>query len=190
MTVIDDIFRIFETNGDEAYFGEPVSQKEHALQAACQAEQEGASPELVVAALLHDVGHLLHGLGEDIAAHGVDARHEDAGEAWLARHFPPEVTEPVKLHVAAKRYLCRVHPEYLAQLSPASVQSLALQGGPFDEGEVREFERHRYFREAVRLRQWDDRAKSPGLRVPELEHYRAALRIASEKTNGASHDPF
>ena len=175
MNVIDEILRLFETRGYEAYFGEPVSQKEHALQAAYQAEQEGASTTLVVAALLHDVGHLVHQLPEDIADHGLDGRHESAGEAWLARHFPPEVTEPVKLHVAAKRYLCKTDSEYLAQLSPASVRSLALQGGPFSDTEVREFEQHRYFGEAVRLRRWDDCAKIPGLNVPELDHYRTAL---------------
>jgi phosphonate degradation associated HDIG domain protein len=175
VSVVDQIFQIFNERGEEAYFGEPVSQKEHALQAAHQAEQEGAPQSLVVAALLHDIGHLVHGRGEDVADHGVDARHEDAGEAWLAQRFPPEVTEPVKLHVAAKRYLCRVDPAYRAELSPASVQSLALQGGPFDDDEARAFEANRYHREAVRLRRWDDRAKIPGLPIPDLQHYRAAL---------------
>ena len=176
MNVINEIMKLFETRGDEAYFGEPVSQTEHALEAAHQAEQEGAPAPLVGAALLHDIGHLVHNLSEDIADRGVDGRHEDAGEAWLAQYFPPEVTEPVKLHVAAKRYLCTVDPEYFAQLSPASVQSLALQGGPFSDTEVREFEQNRYFREAVRLRRWDDGAKIPGLEVPGLEHYRPALQ--------------
>ena len=129
MNVIDEILWLFETRGDEAYFGEPVSQKDHALQAAHRAEQEGAPASLVAAALLHDVGHLVHDLPEDIADRGLDGCHESAGEAWLARHFPPEVTEPVRLHVAAKRYLCKTDSQYLAQLSPASVQSLALQGG-------------------------------------------------------------
>jgi [1-hydroxy-2-(trimethylamino)ethyl]phosphonate dioxygenase len=180
MNVFEEILQIFDSRGDEAYFGEPVSQKEHALQAAHQAEQEGAPPPLVTAALLHDIGHLVHGLPEDIADRGFDGRHEDAGEAWLERYFPPQVTEPVKLHVAAKRYLCRVDPEYRARLSPASQQSLALQGGPFSGDEARQFEEHRYFREAVRLRRWDDEAKSPGLEVPGLEHYRRALEAAAQ----------
>jgi [1-hydroxy-2-(trimethylamino)ethyl]phosphonate dioxygenase len=181
MNVIDEIFHIFKTKGDAAYFREPVSQKEHALQAARQAEQEGAQPALVVAALLHDVGHLVHDMGEDIADRSVDARHELAGEAWLAQHFPPEVTEPVKLHVAAKRYLCRVNPEYMARLSPASIQSLELQGGPFIEDEAREFERYRYYLDAVRLRCWDDGAKIPGLDVPDLDHYRPALEAVTQQ---------
>jgi len=178
VTVIDEILEIFDRRGDEAYFGEPVSQKEHALQAAHQAEQEGAPPALVAAALLHDIGHLIHGQPEDVADRGLDARHEDAGEAWLARHFAPEVTEPVKLHVAAKRYLCRIDADYRAQLSPASEQSLLLQGGPFSDDEARAFETCRYFREAVRLRLWDDRAKAPDWPVPGLDHYRPTLESA------------
>ncbi|HTV55562.1 MAG TPA: HD domain-containing protein [Terriglobia bacterium] len=181
MNVIDEIFHIFKARGEAAYFGEPVSQKEHALQAAREAEQEGAPAALVVAALLHDIGHLVHGMGEDIADRGVDAHHEEAGEAWLARYFPPEVTEPVKLHVAAKRYMCRVNPEYLAQLSPASVHSLELQGGPFTEDEAREFERHCYYLEALRLRRWDDGAKIQDLQVPDLDHYRPALEAVAQQ---------
>src|ERR1700730_17622118 len=124
MSTVDRIFELFERRGDEAYFGEPVSQSEHALQAASQAEKEGAPDSLVVAALLHDIGHLVHGLSEGIADRGVDGRPEAVGGAWLSRHFGPEVAAPCRLHVAAKRYLCAVEPEYGRQLSPASVQSL------------------------------------------------------------------
>jgi phosphonate degradation associated HDIG domain protein len=181
MTTVDEIFALFASRGGGAYFGEPVSQQEHALQTAWQAEQEGATDALVVAALLHDIGHLAHGLPENIAERGVDARHEDVGEAWLASRFGAEVTEPVKLHVAAKRYLCAVDAAYAAQLSPASVRSLALQGGPFTADELREFQKHRYNREAVRLRRWDDLAKVPGLAVPGLEHYRARLEAVARE---------
>jgi [1-hydroxy-2-(trimethylamino)ethyl]phosphonate dioxygenase len=178
MNTVEQIFDIFERQGDEAYFGEPVSQKEHALQAAHQAEQEGAPDSLIVAALLHDIGHLLHGLPEEIADRGTDGRHEEVGEAWLSRYFGPEVAAPCRLHVAAKRYLCAVDPEYAGQLSPASVQSLALQGGPFTSAEARDFEQRPYYREAIRLRRWDDLAKIPGLDVPGLEHYRGRLEVA------------
>jgi gamma-butyrobetaine dioxygenase len=177
MNVVDLITRLFAAGGDSAYFGEPVSQTEHALQTAHLAEQEGATDALVVAALLHDVGHLLHGLPETIADQGVDARHEAGGAGWLARHFGPAVTDPVRLHVAAKRYLCAVDAGYRSRLSPASRQSLGLQGGPFDAAGVRAFEAEPYHREAVRLRHWDDRAKIPGLAVPPLGHY--APRIAA-----------
>jgi phosphonate degradation associated HDIG domain protein len=182
MGIIDEIFSLFENRGDEAYFGEPVSQTEHALQAAYQAESERAPDTLVVAALLHDIGHLVHGLSEDVADSGVDGRHEAVGEAWLSRHFGPEVAEPVRLHVAAKRYLCAMDAAYGEQLSPASVQSLALQGGPFSPAEVKAFEQNPLFREAVRLRRWDDAAKIPGLKVPGLEHYRARLEAARRES--------
>lgn len=175
MDLVNEIFERFERHGADAYFGEPVSQAEHALQAAFLAEQSGANDALIISALLHDVGHLLHGLPEDIAAQGVDARHEDVGAAWLSRHFDPEVTEPMHLHVAAKRYLCAVEPDYLATLSPASLDSLRLQGGPMSLSEQKQFETNTFYREAVALRKWDDMAKEVGLAVPDLEHYRARL---------------
>lgn len=183
MSIADEVFQLFETRGDAAYFGEPVSQKEHALQAAFQAQKEGAPESLVVAALLHDVGHLLHGQPEDVADRGLDAHHEDVGHAWLAKYFGREVSEPVRMHVEAKRYLCRVDPTYLEQLSPASLQSLQLQGGPLDDEAVREFEGRRYYREAVRLRRWDDMAKVQGLPLPDLEHYRQMLQAQMIKAS-------
>ena len=175
MTAVDELFTLFSTRGHAAYVGEPVSQLEHALQAAYHAEQASASDALVVAALLHDVGHLVHKLPEDAADQGIDTRHEKLGQAWLARHCGPEVTEPVRLHVAAKRYLCATDATYLEQLSPASVQSLKLQGGPFGTAEMREFEANPWYRDSVALRRWDDLAKVPGMQVPSLDHYRARL---------------
>jgi [1-hydroxy-2-(trimethylamino)ethyl]phosphonate dioxygenase len=178
MGVVEEICGLFAARGSAAYFGEPVSQQEHALQAAWLAEEEGTKESLVVAAVLHDIGHLLHGLPETIAEEGTDAHHEEIGHAWLRRHFGPEVTEPVRLHVAAKRYLCAVEPEYFAQLSPASVQSLELQGGPMTAEEVTEFEANPFGRDAVLLRRWDDRAKISGWEVPDLEHYHVRLEAA------------
>ena len=172
MSIADEVLELYRRRGDEAYFGEAVSQTEHALQAAHLAETEAAPDSLVVAALVHDIGHLLHSRSEDIADRGIDARHEEIGRRWLSRHFGPEVVEPVQLHVAAKRYLCAVDPDYMAELSPASVQSLRLQGGPFTEDDVRDFRAHAHFDAAVRLRRWDDEAKVPGHDVPGLEHYR------------------
>ncbi len=170
-----EVARLMQRRGGEAYFGEPVSQLEHALQAAWFATQANSAPSLVAAALLHDIRHLLHDLGEDVADQGIDTRHEDAGYDWLIERFGPAVADPVRSHVAAKRYLCAVDGEYLARLSPASVQSLALQGGPFTAEEVREFEQLPYYRDAVRLRRWDDAAKRPGFAVPALETYSALL---------------
>lgn len=179
MCISDTIIGLFEARGATAYHGEAVSQAEHALQAAHQAETEGAADSLVVAALLHDVGHLVHGLDEDIAERGIDGRHEDAGAAWLERHFGPEVIEPVRLHVAAKRYLCATEPAYRAGLSPASKLSLELQGGPFNDEEAAQFSASRHAHDAVRLRRWDDMAKVPGLPVPGLAHYLERVRRVS-----------
>jgi predicted HD phosphohydrolase len=130
---------------------------------------------MIAAALLHDVGHLLHNLSQDVATHGIDTRHEEDGYRWLMERFGSSIAEPVRSHVAAKRYLCAVDPEYFARLSAASVQSLALQGGPFNADEVLEFERMPWYGDAVQLRRWDDEAKVPGLKVPGLEAYRQLL---------------
>lgn len=175
MTIAETVLARFRAQGESAYFGEAVTQAEHALQAAARARAEGAPETLVAAALLHDIGHLLHDAGEDAAARGIDTGHEEDGCAWLSGHFPPEVTEPVRLHVAAKRYLCATDPAYRARLSPASAQSLALQGGPFTPDEVAAFEANPHYREAVRLRRWDDEAKVVGMEVAPLEDYRSLL---------------
>jgi len=175
MSVGDEIVDIFEKRGAGSYFGEPVSQLEHALQAAYFAEQAQVPEYLVVAALVHDIGHLLEEIPEDIAERGVDTKHEELGRAWLEKRFGPEVYEPVRLHVDAKRYLCATDQTYLDKLSPASRLSLKLQGGPMTEREVTEFERHRFCREAVRLRVWDDLAKVEGAQVPALSYYRGVI---------------
>jgi len=179
--VIDRIFTLFRENGQGAYFGEAVTETEHALQSAHLAEQSGAAPGLIAAALLHDLGHLLHGLPEDIAEHGIDGRHEEGGAAWLKRYFGPTVVGPVRLHVAAKRYLCAVEPDYHAGLSEASQRSLRLQGGPMSPEEVCRFEQEPSFRSAVAVRRWDDGAKVPGLVVPGLDHYRPCLEAVLVK---------
>jgi [1-hydroxy-2-(trimethylamino)ethyl]phosphonate dioxygenase len=184
MHIANEIIALFERKGSAAYFGEPVSQLEHALQAAWYAEREGASDSLVVAALLHDIGHLLHDLPENIAGMGIDSRHEDLGHAWLAQRFPPEITAPVRLHVDAKRYLCAKDPEYLKTLSPASLESLELQGGAFTDAEAEDFLRQPFAREAIRLRRWDDLAKTPGMETPGLKHYRAKIEAAVSDIRG------
>jgi phosphonate degradation associated HDIG domain protein len=175
---IDFVLRLFKERGDAAYIGEPVSQTEHALQTAWAAEQAGADSALVAAALLHDVGHLLHDLPENCALAGIDDAHEVLGAKWLAEHFGPEVAEPVHLHVAAKRFLCATEPNYMGRLSEASLRSLQLQCGPFTTGEAAQFRLQPHAEAAVRLRRFDEQAKVPGLRTPDLEHFRRCLEAA------------
>jgi [1-hydroxy-2-(trimethylamino)ethyl]phosphonate dioxygenase len=176
--LIDEIFTVFREYGSEQYLGEQVSMTEHMLQAAYAAEQDGAPPRLVAAALLHDYGHFIHDLPADAAEHGIDTRHEEVAHAFLSRHFGAEIAEPIRMHVAAKRYLCATDPSYLQELSPASLHSLDLQGGPYDAAEVAEFERSPHAGDAVRLRRYDDVGKVAGLATPDLEHYRPVLEAS------------
>jgi phosphonate degradation associated HDIG domain protein len=169
--LIQEIAELFARRGREMYSGEPVTQTEHALQAALQAEESGADAALITAAFLHDVGHLLHDLDEDCAEEGIDDKHEALGAEWLSQHFGFEVVEPVRLHVAAKRYLCAVDQEYYDRLSDASRLSLRLQGGPFTTAQARKFEEHPCFEAAIKLRRWDEEAKIPQLATPPLEQY-------------------
>lgn len=169
--VTREVLRLFGERGDSEYGGEAVTQQQHALQAALFAEQADASPSLIVAALLHDVGHLLHHLPDDAPEHGVDDRHESLAAGWLKKRFSADVVEPVRLHVAAKRYLCAIDPAYLQQLSPPSVLSLQLQGGPMTEAEAQEFAAGPYCEVAASLRRWDDSAKIPDFPTPSLEHF-------------------
>jgi phosphonate degradation associated HDIG domain protein len=172
---IDFVMRLFKERGDAAYLGEPVSQTEHALQTAWAAERAGARKALVAAALLHDVGHLLHDFPEDCALVGIDDAHEERGGRWLAQHFGPAVAEPVRLHVAAKRYLCATDASYAARLSKASLRSLRLQGGPFTPEEAAQFCTRPHADAAVVLRRFDEEAKVPRLNTPGLEHFRPYL---------------
>ncbi len=171
MTAIDSIRRVFQERGASRYGHEAVSQLEHALQAACFAERAQSTPELVTAALLHDVGHLLHDLDDDAPEQGVDDQHERAGARWLEQWFGPAVVRPMELHVAAKRYLCTTDANYYGRLSEPSIVSLRLQGGPMSPSEVSEFERDPFHQDAVRLRHWDEAAKVPEMITPPLEHF-------------------
>lgn len=172
--IIEEIFALFARRGG-AHYGEGVTQTEHALQAALAAETSGARPTLVTAALLHDLGHLLQETPEDIAERGVDTEHESVASAWLSRHFGPEVTEPIRLHVLAKRYLCRAERDYWDLLSPASKLSLKLQGGPLSEAEAAAFRAGAHAEAAIALRRWDDQAKVVGMKTPDLDHYRSLV---------------
>jgi len=175
MSVAQEVLSLYEPLGTRAYFGERVSMTEHGLQAAHFARVQGAPDTLVVAALLHDVGHLLDSIPDAIEDWISDARHEEVGARWLARCFTADVFEPVRLHVPAKRYLCATDPHYLAQLSAASVHTLKLQGGPMSPTEVARFEEQPCHREAVRVRRWDDQGKVAGLKTPGLREYAALI---------------
>ncbi len=176
--IVDRILAVLAGPDGSAHYGEGVSECAHALQAAFLAEQEGAAPALVAAALLHDIGHLLHGLGEDVAERGIDARHEAVGAAYLSKHFVEEVVGPVALHVDAKRYRVAAEPAYADTLSPASVRSLALQGGPMDADEMKRYIAKRHAIDALRLRAWDDQAKIVGLATPDPAHFRPVLEAS------------
>jgi phosphonate degradation associated HDIG domain protein len=179
MSVADEVLAIYAAHGAGAYFGERVTITEHCLQAAWFAQVEHAPESLIVAALLHDIGHLLEAVPDDLAEWTTDAHHEEVGARWLTGRFGVEVSEPVRLHVPAKRYLCATDTGYFKQLSSASVHTLRLQGGPMTAEEIARFEREPHYRAAVRVRRWDDQGKVAGLVTPPLESYRGMIEAAA-----------
>lgn len=183
---LTDIEALFAAKGDRMYAGEPVTQLQHALQSAHLAEQEGADGELVVAAFLHDLGHLINDQGETPTLRGIDDRHEYVALPFLRDLFGPEVLQPIRLHVDAKRYLCArgngtvTGAEYWAGLSIDSRRSLELQGGIFSDTEAEGFRTQPFAEDGVRVRLWDDRAKLAAAQTPPLSHYLAlAARVAA-----------
>lgn len=162
---------IVDGKGHRLYGLSAVNQRAHALQAAMLAEQAGSSPALIVASLLHDIGHMVHDLGENPAERGIDDKHEELGHAWLTRWFGPDVTEPVRLHVAAKRFLCASEPDYFSKLSKDSVRSLDLQGGPMSGEEMAAYRANPWSEAATALRRFDEGAKVKGLETPPLQHF-------------------
>lgn len=174
---IDGIFEAFERHGASTY-GEQVSQLEHMLQSAELAEQDGAGDALIIAALLHDIGHFELPEPEDAEHLTADAAHEVVAARVLATLFGPEVWRPVALHVAAKRYLCATEPGYLEALSPASLASLKVQGGVFTPAQATRFAQTPYARDAIRLRHYDDGAKRTDYKTPGLmSHKERMMRL-------------
>jgi len=173
---LSDIEQLFARRGAEQYSGEPVSQLAHALQCAWLAEQAGADDELVTAALLHDIGHLVGDHGRSPTLRGIDDVHQYVAMPFLRGVFGERVLDPIRQHVDAKRYLCATRPGYLARLSADSVRSLALQGGVFTPEEARDFIEGSGAADAVDVRLWDDQAKAPRCETPPLAHFLARAR--------------
>ena len=171
-----DIDGLFRKHGHIEYSGEGVTQLEHALQAAQLAENEGASDELVTAAFLHDLGHMLNLQGDTPTARGIDDQHQYFAIPFLRPLFSPAVIEAIRLHVDAKRALCALEPGYHAALSEDSKRSLKLQGGIFDPEQLKAFMAKPYAADAIRVCRWDDQAKVIGAATPPIGHY---LEIAA-----------
>jgi [1-hydroxy-2-(trimethylamino)ethyl]phosphonate dioxygenase len=182
---VNKLADLFGTRGAEQYGGEAVTQLQHGLQAAHFAEQSAATPELITAALLHDVGHLIHGLGEDCFEQGQNDDHEELGYRFLRSHLSEAVTEPVRLHVPAKRYLCATEPGYREKLSPQSELSLQIQGGPMSAEEVKQFAANPHCQAAVTLRRWDELAKDPHLETKPFEYFRKYIEQVLPPEPGA-----
>jgi len=172
---LEEITNLLTQKGTAMYGREAVSQLEHALQCATLAESAGATNEIITACLLHDLGHLIHNLGEQAADEGIDDRHEYRAIPYLRHLFTESVTEPIRLHVDAKRYLCFIDKEYWASLSSASKKSLELQGGIFSSVEAEAFINQPHAQEAVQLRIWDDQAKVPEKMTSNLAHFTPIL---------------
>ena len=174
-SIVDYIEDVFRRRGAESYLGEQVTMAQHMLQTAQCAEQAGADNSQIVAALLHDIGHYKNEIPETSLAKGINNFHEEAGANFLEDFFPLPVVEPIRQHVAAKRYLCAVKSDYLERLSPASVHTLNLQGGPMNKEEVIEFEKNDYLEQCIQLRYWDEEGKDPEREHPPFSYYRALI---------------
>lgn len=179
---------ILERRGAESYLGEAVTMSEHMLQCAWLAEQAGADGELIVAALLHDIGHYTSEFPADMVGAGVDNRHERAGALLLQPYFPPRVTVCVREHVAAKRYLCAVDPAYHDRLSQASKDTLRLQGGPMSPAEAEAFATNPELEAVIQVRLWDDDGKVAGRATPPFDHYAPIMQRLLDRGPEASSD--
>lgn len=184
-TIVPFIEDIFLRRGSDSYLGEEVTMSEHMLQGAQLAEKAGADEELVAAALLHDIGHYTSEFPEDSLEKGINNYHDEAGASVLRRFFPGRVTDCVRYHVDAKRYLCAVDPGYFDRLSDASIHTLNLQGGPMNEGEVAGFKALEHCDDIVQVRFWDEEGKVKGVKTPDISYYMPLLqRVVDRHCDG------
>ena len=172
---------IFERCGDEEYLGEPVTMAQHMLQGATLAEQNGLDEEIIVGALLHDIGHFTSEFGTFTMDDTEDRFHEEAGAKVLSAFFPSVITDCVRYHVAAKRYLCATRPDYFKRLSDASVHSLNLQGGPMSPEEVAAFEKNPNLKKIIQVRYLDEAGKQPDMETPDFWHFAPMVQRIVDK---------
>ncbi|MDR5901123.1 HD domain-containing protein [Halomonas icarae] len=175
-TVVETLAALFAEQGAKSYLGESVTMAEHMLQGAWLAEQQGESDEIIVAALLHDIGHFAGDRGTFALTDTEDRCHESTGAALVEAHLPPAVVACIREHVAAKRYLCAVDPTYADTLSKASQHSLRLQGGPMSTEEAADFARHPHLEAILKVRLLDDAGKEAGRRTPDFAHFAHRVR--------------
>lgn len=173
--IVPFLLDLFERRGPESYLGEPVSMADHMEQSAACAVEDGASNDIIVASLLHDIGHFIGEFPLDALENGIDNYHEDAGALILEQFYPASISEPVRLHVAAKRYLCAVDESYYDRLSEASINSLNVQGGKMNKQEIAEFEANPHHQAAIKLRYYDDDGKVTGRTIHKIEYYKDML---------------
>ncbi|WP_170603055.1 (R)-1-hydroxy-2-trimethylaminoethylphosphonate oxygenase [Ruegeria arenilitoris] len=183
--IVAFIADIFERRGGEEYLGEPVTMAEHMLQGATIAEQNGMSEEIIVGALLHDIGHFTSEFGTYHPDDKEDRHHEDAGAQVLEQFFPSVITDCCRFHVAAKRYLCATKPEYFNRLSSASVHTLDLQGGPMNAEEVAEFETNPNLKEIIQVRYLDEAGKIADMKTPDFTHFAPMVQRMVDRHLGA-----
>ncbi len=184
--IVDFIKDIFDRRGSESYLGEEVSMSQHMLQGAYLAQKAQGDEPLIVAALLHDIGHYTSEFPEDALEKGQNNHHDIAGAKVLERFFPSVVTDCVRYHVDAKRYLCAVETEYFSALSSASINSLRLQGGPMNPEQVIQFKTLDHLEAIIQVRRWDDQGKDKNMSTPDFSYFEPMIRRVSASHVAAS----
>lgn len=170
---IAEIRQLFNSQGNNEYYGEKISQFEHAAQAALLAQKQGFDYEVQIAAFLHDIGHLFPTSSEEELMELYGRKdHESVAADWLrARGFSEKIGVLIENHVNAKRYLCFVNETYFENLSEASLKTLEFQGGRMSADEAKVFEQNPYFETIIKMRRWDEAAKIEAMKLPDLDYF-------------------